>query len=444
MKRVINRYFSLLICLAFVFSLTVFPISSTSVSAPPANSLITEVRGVWLTNVASGVLFVPWGIERAINQLAKLNFNTIYPVVWNRGLTFYHSNLAKRVTGLKTQPLVDFMNGGNDVLEKIVRLSKRHNMSVIPWFEYGFMTPRNSALAKLHPEWLTNGQKGVNSVNEKLPEEIGNNGAFNNQLWLNPLHPQVQKFILGLILEVVKKYDVDGMQIDDHFGMPVQFGYDSFTVNLYKKEHSGKSPPTDYFNEEWMRWRANKITDFMVKINQEVKKIKPDAKISLSPNSQYFSYKYYLQDWDTWVNENLIDDLILQVYRDEAKAFITEIEKPAVKSAMTKIPVSIGISTGTLLTPVDIESIKEKVQIVRDHKFLGVSFFYWESLWGYISPESPQKRRNAFLDMFANHAVQPVKFKPIKVNPVKVKPTKNTKSGKYRGKNAISNQKKPK
>ncbi|WP_353930733.1 glycoside hydrolase family 10 protein [Okeanomitos corallinicola TIOX110] len=430
MNRVINRYFSLLIWVAFVFSLTIFPIYSTSVYSPKTSSLTTEVRGVWLTNVASGVLFVPWGVERAISQLAALNFNTIYPVVWNRGFTFYKSNFAKRVTGIKTQPFLDFMNGGNDVLNRIVRLAKNHEMSVIPWFEYGFMTPPNSALAKLHPEWLTSGQKGINSVNENLPEEINNNGVFHKQLWLNPLHPQVQEFILGLILEVVKNYDVDGIQVDDHFGMPVQFGYDTFTVNLYQKEHLGKNPPADNFNVEWMRWRANKLTDFMVRINQTVKKIKPDAKISLSPNSQYFSYKYYLQDWENWVNKELIDELILQVYRDDKRSFIAEIEKPAVKLAMSKIPVSIGISTGTLVSPVDIASIQEKVQLVRKHKFLGVSFFYWESLWGYISPESPQKRRNAFLEMFANKAVKPVKLKLIQSESVKAR--------KY---NAISNKK---
>lgn len=413
MNRVMRRFFSLLICLGFVFSLTVFSISSTSVVSQKTSSLITEIRGVWLTNVASGVLFVPWGMERAINQLAALNFNTIYPVVWNRGYTFYKSKVAKGVIGEHTEPFLNFMNCGNDVLEKLVKLAKNKNLSVIPWFEYGFMTPPNSVLAKARPEWLTSGQQGINSVNENLPEEINNNGVLNKQVWLNPLHPQVQEFILGLILEVVKNYDVDGIQVDDHFGMPVQFGYDSFTVKLYQQEHLGKTPPIDTFDAGWMRWRADKITDFMVRINESVKKIKPQAKISLSPNSQYFAYKYYLQDWEKWVNQGLVDELILQVYRDDRKSFITEIDKPAVKLATKKIPVSIGISTGTLVSPVDIESIKEQIQIVRDRKFFGFSFFYWESLWGYISPESPQNRRKAFLEMFSTPAVKPLNFKKI-------------------------------
>jgi uncharacterized lipoprotein YddW (UPF0748 family) len=413
MTRVIRRCFSLLLCLGFVFSLTVFPISSTSVSSQKTSSLITEIRGVWLTNVASGVLFLPWGVDRAINQLAALNFNTIYPVAWNRGYTFYKSQVAKEIIGEYTEPFLNLMNHGNDVLSKLLRLAKNKNLSVIPWFEYGFMTPVNSDLGKAHPEWLTSGQQGISSVTENLPEEINNNGVFNRQLWLNPLHPQVQEFILGLILEVVKNYNVDGIQVDDHFGMPVQFGYDSFTLKLYQKEHLGKSPPTDPFDAEWMRWRADKLTDFVVRISEGIKSIKPQIKISLSPNSQYYAYKYYLQDWENWVNKGLVDELILQVYRDDNKSFIREIEQPAVKLAMTKIPVSIGISTGTLVSPVDIERIQEKVQIVRDHNFFGFSFFYWESLWGYISPESPQKRRNAFLEMFSNQAVKPVKLKKL-------------------------------
>ena len=410
----ISRLFNLFIAVGFLFSVIVFSVASNSVDLKTTNNpLLTEIRGVWLTNVASGVLFVPWGIERAIDQLAELNFNTIYPVVWNRGYTFYQSQVAQSVTGDITEPFLNFMNGGTDVLKKIVTLGKKKNLTVIPWFEYGFMTPPNSNLAKLHPEWLTNGRKGVNYVNVNLWEDIDSSSIFNQQLWLNPLHPQVQNFILDLILEVVKNYDVDGIQVDDHFGMPVQFGYDPFTVKLYQKEHLGKIPPSDPFNSEWMSWRANKITSLLTRIRGEVKKIKPQAKISVSPNSQDYAYKYYLQDWENWVKKNLVDELVLQVYRDDNQSFIAEIKKPAVQSALKKIPVSIGISSGTLTSPVNIHSVKQKVQIVRDSRFLGFSFFYWESLWGYISPESPQQRRRTFLKILEHPAVRPVFFRKI-------------------------------
>ncbi|MEY3334688.1 MAG: hypothetical protein RLZZ176_2991 [Cyanobacteriota bacterium] len=408
MSSVFRRFFVYFLCWGFVVSLTIFPISANPGYAQNSMAVTTEIRGVWLTNVASGLFYIPWGIERAINQLATLNFNTIYPVVWNRGYTFYKSPLAKKITGLDSEPLLDLIHRKNDFLAKVIKLARHQNLTIIPWFEYGLMTPPSSSLARLHPGWLTIGQQGVESISDNLLEDMIN-GVY-NQAWLNPLHPQVQNFIRGLILEVVKNYNVDGIQIDDHFGMPVQFGYDPFTVKLYQKEHQGKNPPTNPLDKEWMRWRANKITAFMASISKAVKAIKPYAKISLSPNSQYFAYKYYLQDWENWIKEDLIDELILQVYRSDKNSFVREISKPAIKLAMSKIPVAIGISTGTLLKPVDIDKIKEQIEIVRNQKLFGFSFFYWESLWGYIAPESPYQRRRAFLEMFNTQAVRPLKL----------------------------------
>jgi uncharacterized lipoprotein YddW (UPF0748 family) len=397
--------------LALVLSFILSPLSSRFVSAKPnVNTAIKqEIRGVWLTNVGSGVLFTPWGINRALNQLSALKFNTVYPVAWNRGYTFYSSNIAEREIGLDSQPFLKFMRLGGDVLATITQLSTQKNLRVIPWFEYGFMLPPNSTLAKYHPDWLTVGRSGDKLI-EEIPLDLGRKNSkqqfftqphVKKEIWLNPLHPKVQEFIKALIVEVITNYDVDGIQLDDHFGVPVKFGYDSFTIQLYQQEHKGKKPPSDPFNSEWMRWRADKITHFMQEIVKAVKAVKPNAKISLSPNSQAFAYKYYLQDWETWVNRGLVDELVLQVYRNDINSFQAELKQPAVQNARQKIPVAVGIFTGTWRTPIDIKQIKEQVESVHERNFDGVSFFYWESLWGYITPESPQQRRKAFLEMFS-------------------------------------------
>ena len=408
-----RRHFNLLICLGLVFSLIVFsllpfPVASQDVVPPSKN----EIRGVWLTNVASGVLYVPWGIHRALNQLESVKFNTVYPVVWNRGHTFYNSRLAKQVTGKTAEPLLRLLHFGKDVLQEIVQLGEKKGLRVIPWFEYGLMTPSNSTLARLHPQWLTienSGEKTtlqesreigqISSENPRVKQFIRR--FFHQEAWLNPLHPQVQDFIKGLILEVVENYNIDGIQLDDHFGMPVQFGYDEFTIQLYQKEHQGKSPPHNPLNSEWMRWRADKITAFMTEIVKDVKYIKPNIIISLSPNSQSFAYQNYLQDWENWVKKGLVDELLLQVYRHENNSFITELKQPALKLARKKIPVGVGIFTGNPQNPIEMKQIREQVQIVRQTQLRGISFFYWESLWSYMTPESPQQRRKKFLELFS-------------------------------------------
>lgn len=397
-------------------------ISLYAIVSPP-NSAIAEatpekkeVRGVWITNVDSGVLFAPWGINRALRQLAQLNFNTVYPVIWNRGNTFYPSNVAKRLTGQPQDPTLTTFRLGQDVLEEIFKQSHKQGLRVIPWFEYGFMAPINSLLVKRHPHWVTTSFDKTRNLSEDifelelkdlLPEsdeqsllkQLKHSLSIYN-VWLNPIHPQVQNSIIDLILEVVKKYDVDGIQIDDRFGMPVQFGYDPITVRLYQEQHQGKMPPEDFTDPEWMQWRANQITTFMERLYKAVKVAKPNCIVSLASNPYDFAYKLYLQDWQAWIEQGLVDEFILQVYRDDLPSFTAELERASVKMAKSKIPVSIGILTGTWKTPMTIKQIQQQVKEVRDRKFAGVSFFYWETLWSYLTPDSPQERRIGFKKMF--------------------------------------------
>lgn len=60
-------------------------------------------------------------------------------------------------------------------------------------------------------------------------------------------NPDVQNFLLSLIMEVIDNYDVDGVQGDDRLpAMPIEGGYDSITVAIYKSERSGSNPPSSY------------------------------------------------------------------------------------------------------------------------------------------------------------------------------------------------------
>ncbi|MCP2727961.1 glycoside hydrolase family 10 protein [Limnofasciculus baicalensis] len=428
MNRKNQGWLNFLLCLIIAVNLVLFDHPKATPSMDIANSqtpeALTEIRGVWLTNVASGILFFPWGINRAVYQLAQLNFNTIYPVVWNRGHTFYPSTVAKSVTGEEQDPVLNIIRLGRDVLAEIIQEGHNQGLRIIPWFEYGFMAPPNSKLAKNHPNWITKSSslcvkkpgivkqvqtkpgQNQNKLSSQCPiPTLADPDSLQNStrklVWLNPLHPEVQKFILNLIVEVVKNYDIDGIQLDDHFGMPVELGYDDFTIKLYQKEHKGKLPPNNPLESEWMEWRANKISQFLEKIYKRVKSIKPDCLISVSPNSQAFSYNNYLQDWLTWVERGWVDELVLQAYRNDMGGFQAELNKPAVQIALKKIPVSIGITTGTGKRPVAMKQIQQQVKEVRDRNFNGVSFFYWETLWSYLTPESPKQRRQGFLELFS-------------------------------------------
>ncbi|MEM8505857.1 MAG: family 10 glycosylhydrolase [Cyanobacteria bacterium P01_D01_bin.1] len=389
---------------------------TASQPSPPES----EIRGVWITNVASSVLFAPWGIAKAVDQLADMHFNTAYPVVWNRGQTFYHSARIEEITQRDISPLIGLLHPQEDPLAEMVRRGHASGLRVIPWFEYGFMVPLQSRLAKAHPDWLTTKQNGSLRLREdafaaELTEELSESesatastkginrllksGAPDELGWLNPLHPAVQALLLDLVEEVVTGYDVDGIQFDDHFSLPAEFGYDAFTVALYEKEHEGRLPPLNPMDEDWRRWRAGKLSSFVKILHEKVEESCPSCLFSLSPNPASYAYEYYLQDWRTWVENDWLGELVVQIYRDDLDQFAAELAKNTLQVARDRIPVSIGILTGTWGSPIAFEQIKQQVISSRDHHFSGVSFFYWDTLWSYFTPEPPRQRRQNFREL---------------------------------------------
>ncbi len=328
----------------------------------------TEMRGVWLTNIDSRVLFSQQELQHGIQRLARLHFNTLYPSVWNWGYTLYPSEVMEEAIGESIDPHPALH--GRDVIAEAIATGHALGMAVIPWFEFGLLTPSYSELARQHPDWLTVQRDGTTVVMQ----------GRHPRKWLNPLHPDVQNLLLGIITEVVTRYDIDGIQLDDHFGLPVELGYDDYTVARYRDDHGGDDPPDDAQDPEWIRWRADHITALMGRVVQTVKTLKPDCVISLSPNPHPFAYENFLQDWATWLDNGWLDEVIVQVYREGVDSFINVLEQPDVRDVKSRVSTSIGILTGLKNRPMPFDVIRSQVNAVRDRQFSGVSFFFYESL----------------------------------------------------------------
>jgi uncharacterized lipoprotein YddW (UPF0748 family) len=349
-----------------------------------------EIRGVWLTNNDFSTLRERTKVQESVTRLKRLNFNTVYPVVWNSGYVMYPSAVAQN-QGI--QPFVLRGADGQDILADLINQAHRQGLLVIPWFEFGFMAPPTSELALNHPNWLTQKRDGSQTSISAAGEVV----------WLNPFHPQVQQFIRNLVLEVVSQYDVDGIQFDDHMSLPHEFGYDKYTVSLYTQETKNR-PPSNPQDEAWVRWRADKITAFMVQLNKAVKERKPNAIFSVAPNYYNFAYKLQLQDWLKWVRQNIVDELIVQVYRPNLNNFVTKISLPEMQEVQQKIPTGVGIMAGLRTSPVSMQQIKSQVRAARQ-RGLGIAFFYYESLWQHNS-ESFAERQAGFQALFQYPALR--------------------------------------
>lgn len=343
-----------------------------------------EIRGVWMTSNDTDIVRDRPQLQEAVSQLGRLNFNTIYPVVWNSGYALYPSPVAQEA-GI--QPFIRRGLQGQDILEELATIAHQQNILVIPWFEFGFMAPPTSELALKHPNWLTQRRDGSQTWNSAAGEVV----------WLNPFHPGVQKLITDLVLEVLTQYNIDGIQFDDHLSLPNEFGYDPYTISLYRQQMKA-DPPANPQDPAWIRWRANQITAFVKKLNKAIKEKQPNAIFSISPNPHHLAYNTHLQDWVSWVRQDLVDELIVQVYRPDINSFMKEITRPEIQEVRKKIPTGIGILTGLRNRPVAMRHIQAKVQAARQQG-LGMSFFFFESLWDY-APEPMQERKSYFQALF--------------------------------------------
>jgi len=114
-------------------------------------------------------------------------------------------------------------------------------LSVILWFDFGLKAPANSELVPAIP---------IGSYRRKALQVV--RGPEQPSL-AQPFHPQVQRFIVGLIALIITKYDVDGIHRRPLWpgviwGMtPSQLGFTSGKMGA--SPHNPKNPA-------WMRWRG--------------------------------------------------------------------------------------------------------------------------------------------------------------------------------------------
>ena len=351
-------------------------------AAPPDRA---EIRGVWLTLNDMAMLRDRERMRAAVAELARLNFNTLYPVVWNGGYAWYPSEVTQR-RGL--QHFTPRGLQGQDTLAELVAEAHARGLLVVPWFEFGFMAPPGMELASRHPDWLSRARDG----------SLTSISAAGEVAWLNPFRPEVQQLITELVEEIVARSGADGIQFDDHMSLPSQFGYDPFTTALYQRE-TRRPVPADPQDPAWLKWRADRITGFMARLRAAVKARHPGALVSLSPNYHDFAYKRQLQHWREWVRRGLVDELLVQLYRPDLESFSAELERPELAESLARIPVAIGVMAGQRNRPVPIALVTAQAEAARA-RGLGVAFFYFETLWQ-RSDEPATLRQQALGRLFA-------------------------------------------
>jgi uncharacterized lipoprotein YddW (UPF0748 family) len=339
--------------------------SPKSGNAPITTSKFVPVRGVWLTNVVSDAFSSRESLKNAVKLCSDNGINTIFVVVWNRGRTLYPSKTMKDLIGIESDEKLN----GRDILKETIDAAKPLGIRVFAWFEFGFSC-----------DYSDKNEYGALDRDGKIVKK-------NGFRWLNGFDPEVQNFMLSMLKEVVRDYpDLAGIQGDDRLpALPSEAGYDPRTISAFSNENDGKMPPNDPKETVWLDWKTGKMNDFMKRIHDELKAIKPTTVISMSPSIFNWSKIEYLQDWPAWVKNGWVDMVCPQVYRYQFERYQKEIalikQQVGEEKLRTMVFPGILLRVGDYYAPIDF--LEKMIAENRKYGINGEVFFYYEGMKKY-------------------------------------------------------------
>lgn len=348
---------------------------TTSVGATPTPTPVAPVpawdpnamRGVWVTTTASTALDSKENIKTMVSNCKAAGINHLFIVVYNNARTIYPSTVMQNLTG---KPQLERF-AGRDPLKECVDEAKAQGLKVHAWFEYGFASSYSAnggAIVAAKPEWAAK-------------DQAGNLLIKNGFDWLNGIHPEVQQFMIDLFKEVITKYDIDGVQGDDRLpAMPSTGGYDAYTVALYKDENAGATPPPNTAEPNWINWRVRKLNQFMKRLRNEVKALKPSVQLTASPSPFPWGRDEYLQDWPTWVDSGWVDAVIPQCYRYDIGAYNASLLQQKSYHKSTTIPLYPGVLLRSGTYTASDGFLSQMIQSNRNNGFKGEVFFFYEGI----------------------------------------------------------------
>lgn len=146
--------------------------------------------------------------------------------------------------------------------------------------------------------------------------------SYDGQLILNPALRENREFICRVVTDIVTRYDVDGLHMDDYFYPYPVAGQTIPDQRDFQRESNGLKDIGD--------WRRYNVSQFVHEVGKAIHKAKPWVKFGISPFGIYRNKKSDpangsetggLQNYDDlyadvllWVNNGWVDYCVPQVY----------------------------------------------------------------------------------------------------------------------------------
>lgn len=275
---IVRRPYGVIALLCCCASLFLYIGTGTAHAETPESRAILDETFSWLT---------PDDADQMLDRIQKAGFNVVIPVVWHgRGAAW-----PSRIAPPEPQWVKKGKRESDDPLRYLIARAHQMGIEVHPWF----------TVSLRQKEFL-----------EQFYDDGTPAKAFNVHL------PGFRRYIIDLMLEVVRNYDIDGIHMDYIRSMGVCVS--AFCIEDYRNV-THRDLLSDAKEKEgsagWMsiaKWNAEAVEDIVQTFDREVKLLKSDLLVSVSSHAGLSVLLYQGTDSIRWANMDWIDVIFHMEY----------------------------------------------------------------------------------------------------------------------------------
>ena len=327
-----SRALTSLICLAFLFVMASCSMRNIAEEKQGNSALdyVAEGRGTWI-----GMSRRARDWDSTMAALADAGFNMVFPCMNTGGAAIYPSDVLPMISE-------------GDELAACIEAAHRHGIEVHVWRINWYMS---SAPAEFARRMMDEGRIQYSWDGKRNGPKMKELGYNQPEDWLCPSHPANRELEKRAMLELVEKYDVDGVHFDymrfsnDHFcycdGCRERFSEQRGLENLSWPAEVWKE---GRLREVYLDWRRDLIHSSAREIADAVHELDPYVCVNLAGrNSPYWCTYSDGQQWWKWMDEGILDFLCAMDYQADAEKFQRAVESHIPLIRATGVPYYCGL-----------------------------------------------------------------------------------------------------
>ena len=280
------------------------------------------VRGLWVDAFGPG-LKTRAQVRQTVDDAVALGVNTLFVQAIRRGDCLCMKSGLPLITDKALEK--DF-----DPLAVITRLAHERGLKVIAWASVTGVA--NAAVPSTAPGHVMKTHGPDSGAQSWLARRTDGTWLEGRDGWLDAGIPGAAEFMVQSVVNLVRNYPVDGLQLDRiRYPDGGDWGYDPKTLARYRAETGASGTPAAS-DPRWQAWKREQVTALVRRIALEVKAVRPDAWMSaatitygappapgdLAAFAKSRTVTDVAQDWPTWVQQGLIELNVPMNYKRDA------------------------------------------------------------------------------------------------------------------------------